>query len=535
MRCTVAAVSVALFLVSPFAAAHDHHAPDGAPAPAKLGAVSFGNSCRPQVRRDFNRAVALLHSFWLDEAERTFRKVAAADPDCAMAYWGESISLLHLINGAPSMAEVAAGSAALAKASAAKESSTREAGYVDALRVFYDGYAPGRYLHNASGYAEAMGALAAAYPGDVEAKVFYALALLAADPPDDVALTNPSKAFAVLSPLLAQYPDHPGIAHYIIHACDNPAMARQGLEAARRYASIAPSAPHALHMPSHIFARLGLWQDDIRSNLASKAAAEQERLHVGAENRLHAMEFLEYAYLQTGADDQARGVMEEGRTVRASDVSPAYPDYYSTVEGRFQSLFAIETQDWSRAATLRPSAAGSPYGQGLTLLANAIAAGHLRDAAAAREASRAFDALVSGERAVGLTGGLATLRDEIHAWADFSSGDRDAALGLLRPVADRQNRTGKGEVELPAGEMAADMLLMDRQATPALRQYQASLRNDPNRFNALLGAGQAAEQLGNTALAVRYYRVLVGNCPRASGSALRRLEHARAMANAAHS
>jgi hypothetical protein len=261
----------------------------------RLGAVSFENSCMGNVKADINRAVALLHSFWLDEAQRTFEKVAAADPDCAITYWGVAIANLHQINGEPSSSDLTAANAALARADAAREKSAREVGYIRAMHDFYDGYRSEQYFEHAKSYADAMGVLTQTYPADLEAKVFYALALLGADPPDDVELINPRKAVAVLEPLLREHRTHPGIAHYIIHACDNPEMANEGLEAARQYASIAPASPHALHMPSHIFARLGLWQHDIASNLASKSESERkDGMHIGAQNRLHAMEFLEY-------------------------------------------------------------------------------------------------------------------------------------------------------------------------------------------------------------------------------------------------
>ena len=499
----------------------------------RLGTVAFENSCKPSVKADFNRGVALLHSFWLDEAERTFEKVAAADPDCAMAYWGEAIANIHQINGEPSSADLAAGRTALAKADVAREQSPREAGYIKALHRLFDGYDPNRYFDYAQGYADAMGALSGAYPTDLEAKLFYALGLLAADPPDDTALTNPRKAVAILEPLLREHPDHPGIAHYILHACDNPEMAREGLDAAHRYASIAPASPHALHMPSHIFARLGLWPDDIRSNLASKAAAERNGgMHIGAENRLHAMEFLEYAYLQVGRDDEARQILEEARTVKASDVDPAYPDYWATVEARFPMLFVIETRDWAAAARLQPIEGAGTLSRGLILLAHAIAAGHLNDGRAGNEATRAYDVLLNKEPVVRPGGGLATLRDEIRAWADFSQGNHDVAQKLLRAIAERQRKVGKGEVELPAGEMLADMLLLDGKPKEALQAYQASLQSDPNRFNALLGAGQAAELAGQHAVAARYFRTLLVNCAGANGAALGVLEHARAVVSA---
>ena len=499
----------------------------------RLGTVAFESSCKTGVKADFNRGVALLHSFWLDEAGRTFEQVAAADPDCAMAYWGEAIANLHQINGEPSAADLTAGRTALAKADVAREQSPREAGYIKALHRFFDGYDPNRYFDSAQGYADAMGALSGAYPTDLEAKLFYALGLLAADPPDDTALTYPRKAVAILQPLLLEYPDHPGIAHYILHACDNPEMAQEGLDAAQRYASIAPASPHALHMPSHIFARLGLWPDDIRSNLASKAAAERDGgMHVGAENRLHAMEFLEYAYLQIGQDDEARQILEEAQTVKASDVDPAYPDYWATVEARLPVLFALETGDWAAAERLQPIAGAGTLSRGLTLLAHATAAGHLNDGRVGIEATRAYEALLNKEPVVRPGGGLATLRDEIRAWADFSQGHHDVARKLLRAIAERQRKVGKGEVELPAGEMLADMLLLDGKRKAALQAYQASLQSDPNRFNALLGAGRAAELSSQPAVAARYFRALLANCAGANGAALGVLEHARSVVSA---
>jgi tetratricopeptide (TPR) repeat protein len=524
---------MAVLLLGPIAIACAHEGMPGMsdmPGSERLGTVAFENSCKPGVKADFNRAVALLHSFWLDEAQRTFEKVATADPDCAIAYWGEAIADLHQINGEPSPSDLTAGRAALAKAASAREVSPREAGYLKAVHVLYDGYEATKYFDYARRYAEAMGALSAAYPTDLEAKLFYALALLAADPPDDTALKNPKMAVAILNPLLRAYPGHPGIAHYIIHASDNPKMAEQGLDAARRYAAIAPSSPHALHMPSHIFARLGLWQDDIRSNLASKTAAEAHGgRHVGAEDRLHAMEFLEYAYLQIGRDDEAHKILDEARTVKANDVDPAYPDYWGIVEARFPMLFSIETEDWVAAEHLQPVTGGDTLSGGLTLLAHAIAAGHRRDGRAGNEAARSYDVLLSKEPVVHPGGSLATVRDEIHAWADFSRGDLAAARQLLRPIAERQRQVGKGEVELPAGEMLADMLLLQGNAPAALQGYRISLLSDPNRFNALLGAGRAAELSGQIALAARYYRALLANCGGASGAALRVLEHAQAI------
>jgi tetratricopeptide (TPR) repeat protein len=506
--------------------AHEHA--EQMPTNAHLGSVSFETSCQPEVRADFNRAVALLHSFWLDEAERTFMKVAMADPDCAMAYWGVAMADFNQVNGGPTAEGIARADQALAKADAAREKDRREAAYIHAVHLFFDGYAEGGDFDvHAKRYTDAMEEVATRHPNDLEAQVFYALALINSDPRDDVALINPKKAVAILHPLLRQHPDHPGIAHYILHASDNPVMAQQGVEAARRYASIAPAAPHALHMPSHIFARLGLWDDDIRSNLASKAASENPAVHVGAENRLHAMEFLEYAYLQIGHDDEARAIVTEGSTVKQADVDPRYPSYYADAEARYSALFAIETRNWAMAANLKPIQGGDWVSQSQTLLGHAVAAAHLHDAQGARVVAESIESLAEAEPRMRIGAPRASVPDEIRAWARFSQGDLKGAIKLLRAVADRQTRVGKGEVELPAREMLAEMLLLSRRNGEALREYQLSLASDPNRFNALLGAAKAAEQLGRHDLAVGYYRTLLANCAGATGAALKDLERAQ--------
>lgn len=511
----------------------------GPAAAGRVNPVSFDTSCQPATRADFDRGVSLLHSFWYDAALARFHEVLAADPDCAMAYWGEAMTAYPQINGWPDASAVAAAQRALAAAIRARERNARETDWIHALYVFYDGFTRRRALDHARLYAVAMSALSRKYPDDLEAQVFYALALLAADPPEDVALVNPRKAVAILEPLFTAHPDHPGIAHYLIHACDNPTMAQLGLPAARRYADLAPDAPHALHMPGHIFARLGMWQDDIRSNLAARAAAERlASLHsdgagampMGAENRLHAMEFLEYAYLQTGQDDKARAIMTEARTVAAADVDRRYPDYYGVAEARLPALYAIETRDWVMAGHLEPIAGGDAQSQALTLLAQVTAAAHRHDAAAADTALHALEALARKDSPPPDGSLRETLPAEIRAWAAFAHEDLPRATELLRPVVERQARVGKGEVELPAGEMLADMLLLGGRPQEALEAYRRSLRTDPNRFNALLGAGAAAEQAGAGSLAARYYRAVLASCPEASGPAREQLAHAHARA-----
>jgi tetratricopeptide (TPR) repeat protein len=496
----------------------------GALTPAVLGSVSFETSCKRRVKQELNRAVALLHSFWLDEAERTFKAVAKRDPDCAMAQWGVAMTNFNQVNGGPTSAGVAAAHQALAKAGAAREKDPREAAYIGALHSFFDGFTEKDFQIYAARYADAMARVAAAYPGDLEAQIFHALALINSEQREDLALANEKAALAILYPLFRAHPNHPGIAHYIIHACDNPGMAQEGIEAAVRYAAIAPAAPHALHMPSHIFMRLGLWQDDIRSNLASKAASEDPTVRVGAEARLHAMDFLEYAYLQSGEFSQAAAIAAEAKTAKQSDVDPRYPNYYSIVEARYPVLLAIETQDWTTATDLKLEGPNW-FSQAQALLAHAIAAGHLHDAERGKAAGEALEASVTAYPQVRAGSPNAALPDEIRAWARFSQGDLPGAVGLLQPVADRQDKLGEGGIEVPAREMLAEMLLLSGQFADALQQYQGVLASDPNRFNALLGAGRAAEGLDEREVAANYYRTLLANCRGANGSALAALRH----------
>ncbi|HEV2703653.1 MAG TPA: hypothetical protein VGV09_18655 [Steroidobacteraceae bacterium] len=471
---------------------------------------------------EFNRAVALLHSFALLQSEQAFAKVAAEDPECAMAYWGIAMSHANQVNGGPAASDLGPARQALERADAAKEKDSREAAYIRALHALFDGFKADDFYKLAGRYTDSMAQVAATYPKDIEAQVFYALALLNSDRPDDVALANPRKAVAILQPLFRQFPDHPGIAHYIIHATDNPKMAQAGLEAARHYSKIAPAVPHALHMPGHIFARLGLWSEDISANLASKAAAENRELHAGPENRLHAMEFLEYAYLQTGQIAKARAIVNEAKSIKVADLDPRYTGYYATVETRYGFLLAVETRDWAAAAATKPVVPGDKGADGLALLANAMAAGHQHDAPGAKRAEASVDALVA--KITPSQRPTATLPDEIRAWDRFAQGRTGDAMALLRPIADRQASIGKGEVEIPAREMLADMLLLDRDYAGALAQFQLSLAADPNRFSALIGTVQAAEKLGDRAVADRYFRILSADCRAADTSVLERVE-----------
>ena len=485
-------------------------------AEEKVGTVSFAISCAASSRAPFERGIALLHSFRYDDAEKQFVEIAADDPGCAMAYWGEALCLYRQLWFVPTNAELGKAWELMQKARAAKESSPRERAYIEALALFYEEGTTVPHEKRATAFSNAMEGVYRSYPDDTEAAVFYALSLLSSSAQSDLQLAPERHAVAILSVIFEKYPDHPGIAHYLIHACDNPQMAELGLPAARKYAAIAPGSPHALHMPGHIFARLGLWQEDVDSNLASEAAAAKlVPVHSGAEHRLHAMDFLEYAYLQMGDVAAARAIVAKAAGVPEADMDPGFGDYLGYMHAHFPALFALEMHDWIAGAALAPPADAEPQSRAVTYWAQAVGAGHLHDAGAARNAAAQYDAMVElvqrGEQP-GVAKTMTTNRDEARAWAEFADGKVDAAIALLRPIADRQEKVGKGEVELPAREMLADMLLDRRRAAEALAEYERTLRSDPNRFNDLYGAARAAQSIGNTAKACEYYAQLLKIC-----------------------
>jgi tetratricopeptide (TPR) repeat protein len=369
----------------------------------------------------------------------------------------------------------------------------------------------------ATAYSRAMAKLYESNPHDHEAATFYALSLLGSEPDNDTSFANRKKAISILNMLFQEDPNHPGVAHYLIHACDNPQFAPAGLAAARRYAQIAPASPHALHMPSHIFARRGLWQEDIDSNLASIAATQHNEtgMHMGAENQVHAMDFLEYAYLQIGEDAKAKAVVDQLASIPPEDVDPSLKGYLNRMRAHFPAMYALETKNWKEATALQPPPGAEPYGQAITYWAQAVGAGHLHDAAAAGRAVDQYNAMIEATRKSDrpyAVDGMSTNRDEATAWLAFAEGQNEEAIGLLKSVADKQDAIGKGEVELPAREMLADMLLQLDRPEEALVQYEKSMKIDPNRFNALAGAAQAAGLAHETGKATTYYAALLKNC-----------------------
>jgi tetratricopeptide (TPR) repeat protein len=508
----------------------------------RLGSVAFSVSCSAQVRVPFNRGVALLHDFWYEEAQRQFVEIAKQDPDCAMAHWGIAMSVFHQIWDRPDEGTNARGWTEMQAARSSPAKSARERGYIAALSGFFR---PDKreYQSRIEGYAAAMAELNARHPRDTDAGAFYALSLLAAQAPDDASLTAQHRAMAVLNPLFTKYPDHPGVVHYIIHACDTPLLARDGLAAARHYGEIAPSAPHAVHMPGHIFARLGMWQEDIESNLGSVAASQaaQARHQSGAMDQFHSDDFLLYAYLQTGEDARARAVLADSAAALAGfesmgDRGEHYMDgmfpYYRT---KFPIFFHLEMRDWKSAAALEPLAAALPETQSMTYWARTVAAGHLRQPQQARADLAQYETLLEKVRLgrhayIADSTGTRIQRGEMQGWAAFAEGNSEAALQRMRDSADLQDKVGQGETDIPAREMLGDMLLELGQPRQALIEYQRALALSPNRFNGIYHAGLAAEAAGDAAQARSYYTALLKSTGNGVHSARPEFEHAKAYA-----
>ncbi len=510
-----------------------------------LGTVAFEVSCSPAVRANFNRGVALLHDFWYEEARPQFEKIIAADPSCAMAHWGIAMSGFHQIWDRPDAAATAKGWREMQAAAARPPKSAREREYIAALSAFFR---PGAedFQARIEAYAAAMGALYARYPSDVDAGAFYALALLAAERPDDTSLTQEKKAMGVLTPLWQKYPDHPGVVHYIIHACDTPSLAADGLPAARHYGEIASSGPHAVHMPGHIFARLGMWPEDIEANLGSVAASQaaEARHESGWMDQFHSDDFLVYAYLQRGDDTRARRVAADAAAAIAHyDTMPGMANHYMAgmfpyYRSKFPIFLALETRDWKSAATLEPIKGAPAETQGQVYWARAIGDGHLHRAAEARADLAAYEALMDevkkGSHAYMVDSTGAQIRhDEMLAWVAFADANTAEAFKHMRAAADLEDRVGQGEVDIPSREMLADMLLESGQPTEALLEYRQAMKQSPNRFNGLFGAGSAAEAAGHSDEARQYYTALLKSTGDGAGSDRPELAHAKAVVDSA--
>jgi len=499
---------------------HEHA---GAP-PERLGTVHFETSCTPEVRGSLDRAVALLHSFWFRAAIAAFTDVTAKDPGCGMAYWG--IALSHWGNpfgGFRSPQALAAGREAAARGLSASRLSLRERGYLTAVAELYRDFETTDQRTRALAYEKQMEVLSRAHAEDTEAAIFYALALTQTAPPSDKAYGNQLAAGAILEPLFQKQPDHPGIAHYLIHSYDVPPLAPKALDAATRYAKIAPSAPHALHMPSHTFTRVGHWQDSIDTNLASAEAAHRDK---SISEELHAMDYQVYAYLQTGQDQAARGVVAKlpalASAIAAAPVNaaPAVAGYFALAA--IPARYALERGAWEEAAALTPISTPFLYPDSLTHFARALAASRAGRPAAAREDIAKLAALRDGlmEKKDAYWSEQVEIQRRIaEAWVAYAEGRKDDGLAQMRSAADLEETSEKSSISpgplVPARELLGDMLLAAGRPAESLVAYQASMLREPNRFRGLSGAAAAAAASANTAAARGYRQRLSEICVKA--------------------
>jgi hypothetical protein len=506
---------------TPNALAQHEHGSSDSPA---LGSVSFPTSCSPAVQADFNRAVALLHSFWYKKSEETFLAVANADASCGIAYWGVAMTHYRQLWDPPTPLDLQAGEAAVEKAKAAGAKTQRERDYIAAMEIFYKDSGKRPHAARALDYEKSMQQIYERYRQDIEAAIFYALAVRANAPLDDKTYANQKKASAILEKLFTQYPAHPGLAHYIIHCDDYPTLAPLALDAARRYAKIAPDAPHALHMPSHIFTRLGLWQESIDSNLASAAAAKKNGL---AGDELHALDYLVYAYLQMGRDREALSVLGSLPKVQTGD-SAYFTALYATAT--IPSRFAIERHRWSDAAALALPPNTFPGGryawtEGDLYFARALGFARAGNVEAARNAVQQLtslrDRLLDGHNKYSAEQ-VDIQRESVIAWITFAEGKKDEALQQMRAAADHEDSTDKLPVTpgaiVPARELLGEMLLEAKQPVLALAAFETSLQLTPGRYNSLYGAAHAAQLAGDRRKAAAFYTNLLANCQHAEPS-----------------
>jgi tetratricopeptide (TPR) repeat protein len=496
----------------------------------KLGRVNFSVSCNKAAQQQFNRAVALLHSFWYDEAEKGFIEATKSDPQCGMGYWGIAMSLYHPVWAPPVAAELQKGIAATQKASVAGARTPRERDYIKAIEIFYRDTDKLDHRTRALAYEKAMAQLHLQYPKDDEAAIFYALSLLGTALPTDKTYANQKKAAEILNKVLLAEPQHPGVAHYLIHSFDYPALASLALTAARSYAKIAPSSPHALHMPSHIFTRLGLWQEAIESNTASAQAARNHIVktvgNLGAKDELHAMDYLAYAYLQSAQDNKAKEIADLTSRMNKFDEKIFQVAYALAA---IPARYALERRQWSAAAALKVHPADFPwqqfaYAEAITHFARAIGAARSGDTAAA-----SADIV----RLTEIQKGLAEAKEnywatqvEIQrrgaaAWLAHAQGKKEEALKLMQAAADLEDTTEKHPVTpgaiVPARELLGELLLELGDSKQALKEFEAASLVSPNRFNGLYGAARAAEMSGDQDKARTFYAKLLSLSERSDG------------------
>lgn len=534
----------ALLLVSALALAEPGPHSDHQHSPEQLGRVTFETTCSPQAQAVFLRGAAWLHSFEYEQAEETFNEAAAADPDCAIAQWGAAMSLYHPLWAPPSPAELERGRAAIAKAGARPAKSQRERDYVAAIATFYRGSDKLDHKTRALAYNAAMAELHKKYPADREAAIFYALSETAVGTMSkDPSFAHEKNAAAILNAVLKEQPDHPGVAHYLIHSFDYPPLAELAVPAARRYATIAPDSPHAQHMPSHIFTRLGMWDESIASNLKSQAAAralvKKKGFDGASREELHAMDYLAYAYLQTGDEAGAQRVLAELNAMQKVD-EPIFSVAYASMA--VPARIVLENRRWKEAAALQLPAnvlTLSPlenfrWAEAHTHFARAVGAARSGDAAAARKEVAALrtieDALVVPPGTYDWRKQVSIERQVADAWATYAEGRKADALVAMRQAADLDDATEKHPVTpgaiLPAREQLGELLLEAGQPNEALAAYEASLKRAPRRLVSLYGAAHSAKLAGNADKAKLYFAELA-EMTRASDGSRAEIKEAR--------
>jgi hypothetical protein len=526
-------VSLIVALSGSMSEAHEPGSLSGSPG-ERLGKVTFPISCQAALLQPFERAVALLHSFWYLEALKAFTAVTQADPDCAMGYWGIAMSLWYQIWSPPSPAALQRGWEAVEKAQAAPITTPRERDYIMAAEAFFKEWDKRDHRTRALAYEQAMEQVYRRYPHDMEAAAFYALALQATADPKDKSYAQQRKSSEIAEQIFAAAPDHPGAAHYLIHAYDYPALASRGLAAARRYAQFAPSVPHALHMPSHIYVLLGMWPETIQGNLVA-AAAEQQRGN--PDDHMHALDYLVYAYLQQAQDHKAQRVLDEGRGIVAELATRQYDSGRPTAHfaiAAMEARWAMERGHWAEAAALAPRPNKFPHTEAIIFFARAIGAARTGNApqarAAAEQLTRLREALLQAKNDYWAEQ-VEIQHRAAAAWALHAEGKVDEALTMMRAAAELEESTEKhnitpGPIAL-ARELLGDMLLDLRQPAQAQREYETALRSAPNRFKAIYGVAKAAELAGDRETAGRYYGKLVDLAAQAE-SARPALQDARA-------
>ena len=531
-RINLVAVILSVLAASP-SMTQEHHGTE------KLGAVQFATSCNGVAQKDMNHAVALLHSFQFSRAIDGFNMVLGDDATCAIAYWGIALSDWSnpFAPGIKDKSQLQLGRNSVERGTALGAKTERERAYLAAVGKLYSDFESASQPARLLAYRDAMAGVAAIYPQDHEAQIFYALALVVAEDPGDKTYADRLKAATILETLFAEEPTHPGLAHYLIHAYDVPALAGRALVAARRYAEIAPDAPHALHMPSHTFTRLGYWQESIDSNLAAAAAARRQGQTA---EELHASDYEIYAYLQTAQDEAAARIVTSLPEIASrfdpkavlTGAGPPSGGYFALAA--IPARYALERQDWQQAEQLALRETPFPYTDAITWFSRGLGAARLGHDAAANEAATALqrikDRLLSANEAYWARQ-VEIQATAVAAWSALAVGRKEEALRQMESAAELEDETEKSAVTpgplAPARELLGEMLLQMNEPGKALEQFEATLRKEPRRFRSLYGAAHAAQLSGSGDVSQRYFRELLSVCAHSDKAARSELQEAQ--------